>query len=177
MEPKAIADLALQTRAAAADVVVRHKKHASFQLYSVLSPCLELCERCELDPAERAILDRLFADQPKGDRNRKYVEKGSDIYVLVCRFVFTSTDYTNAMRYAHCLREASKAQISSAELVAWLKTNGGVNALYFRRPLTAQSVSMKTLHLSSPVMVSRTTEFTLQLRWNSDNTFAAVRLP
>lgn len=177
-ELPAITDLAMQARAAAAVVVDRHvnpsQKQASLALYAVLARCMELCERCERDPAEREELDRLFAEQPKTG-NRRYVEHGSDIYVLVCRFVFTETDRTNAMRYASALREAWKMDVASAELEQWLKDNGGVNALYFRRPLDARSVRTSTLRLAKQIEFSRDRPFTLTLQWRDDNSFDVRR--
>lgn len=170
-----ISELALLTRQGAGEVVARHKKLASFRLYAILAPCLELCERCERDPSERHELDKLFAEQPKGDRNRHYIEKGSDIYVLVCRFVFAGTNRTNAIRYSQSLREAAKMQISSAEIEAWLRKNGGVNALYFRRPLEAKTSSARTLRLANSIVFPRDGDFTLTLRWSQDNTFKVLK--
>lgn len=172
-----ISELALSTRQGAAEVVARHKKLASFRLYAILAPCLELCERCERDPSERAELDRLFAEQPKGDQNRRYIERGSDIYVLVCRFVFAGTNRTNAIRYAQSLREAAKLQIRSSELEAWLRKNGGVNALYFRRPLAAKTSSARTLRLTSSIVFPRDAKFTLVLQWQQDNCFRVLERP
>ena len=172
-----ILDLALQARRDAALVVDRHtnpnQKTASITLYGVLASCLELCERCDNDAAERAALEKLFAEQPKTG-NRRYVEKGSDIYVFVCRFVFTSTDRTNAIRYASALREAAKSQIHRSNLFSYLKKNGGVRALYFRRPLAARSVRTKTLHLAEQIEVSRDKPFTVTLSWRQDNIFDVV---
>lgn len=172
-----IVKLAMQARDAATLVVDRHtnpsQKAASLALYSVMARCMELCERCERDASERAELDRLFDDQPKTG-NRRYVEKGSDIYVFVCRYVFTDTDRTNAMRYAAALREASKMQISSAELAEHMKTNGGVNALYFRRPLDARLVKTKCLRLAETITFSRDAELTLRLSWRDDNSFVVI---
>jgi hypothetical protein len=169
-----IIDLVQQTRQQAGEVVARHKRHSSFRLYDVLAPCLAICERCERDPDERAEIDRLFAEQPKVGQNRRYVEKGSDIYQLVCRYVFAGTYLTNATRYAQALREAAKMQIRSADLATWLRHNGGVNALYFRRPLAALAVEMKTLRLTEPVRVQRHKAFSLTLRWQPDNTFKVL---
>lgn len=174
-----IVDLALQARRDAATVVDRHvnpsQKQASLALYDVLAPCLELCERCERDANEQAELERLFADQPR-QGNRRYVEKASDIYVLVCRFVFTETDRTNAMRYACALREAGRRQIGSTDLADWLRSNGGVNALYFSRPLDTRVVGSKTLHLHSRISFSRDEPFTLTLRWRTDNRFDVLAI-
>lgn len=165
-----ITELAVRTRKDASEVVQRHKKRASFQLYTVLASCLELCERCDQHPIERIELERLFESQPH-EGNRRYVESGSDIYVLVCRFVFAGTHRTNAIRYSQALREAVKLQIRSGELEQRLRQNGGINALYFRRPLTIESVSTKTLRLARSITVPRGRPFTLTLQWTAENTF------
>lgn len=164
-------------RANAALVVDRHvnpnQKKASLALYDVLAECKRLCERCDHNAEDFEEVKRLFAEQPKSG-NRRYVEKGSDIYVFVCRFVFTETDRTNAMRYASALREAEKLQISGANLASYLKNKGGVNGLYFRRPLDERSQKTKCLRLSSQITYSRDEEFTLRLRWLNDNTFEVL---
>ncbi len=172
-----ITALAIQTKKEAGLVVDRHtnpsQKAVSVALYGVLASCMNLCERCDHEPAEREELERLFKEQPRPGK-RRYVEKNSDIYVLVCRFVFTETDRTNAMRYASALREASKLQVASGELRDYLKDNGGINALYFKRPLDARSVKTKCLRLASQIEFSRDEPFTLKLTWRDDNTFDAV---
>lgn len=170
---QSISNLARQTREDAEEVTQRHKKLSSFRLYAVLAPCMELCERCERDPAERAELDRLFAEQPK-EGNRRYVEKGSNIYQAVCRYVFHNTDGTNTNRYAQALNEAAKLQISSRDLEDWLKENGGVNALYFRRPLSVRVTELKVLRLNRSVTFSRDTPLRLVLQWQTDNTFKII---
>lgn len=174
-----IRELALSARSKAASVVDRHvnpsQKQASLSLYGVMASCLELCERCRWNPDEQAELERLFAEQPKTG-NRRYVEKGSDIYVLVCRFVFTETDRTNAMRYASALREATKLQLTSGSLFEHLQNNGGINSLYFRRPLDARRVKTKTLQLAHQIEFSRDEPLRLTLRWRSDNRFEVVEV-
>lgn len=172
-----VTELAMKARDSAALVVDRHvnpsQKAASLALYRVMADCKALCERCEANREDMAELQRLFAQQPKAG-NRRYVEKGSDVYVYVCRYVFTETDRTNAMRYAAALREASKLQVSSGDLFEWMKKNGGVNALYFRRPLDARSVKTKCLRLAEQIEISRDKEFTLTLKWRDDNSFEVI---
>jgi hypothetical protein len=169
-----IAEFAFRVRADAASVVDRHsnpnQKAASLALYGVLASCMALCGRCERDASERAELERLFAEQPKAG-NRRYVEKSSDVYVRVCRFVFTETDRTNAMRYSQALREAAKLQLNSKTLAGWTRDNGGVNALYFRRPLDARSVKTSALRLAEQIEFSRDRPFAIKLRWRHDNSF------
>lgn len=170
----------LDVQGAARQIVDRHtnpgQKKASLALYGVLADCLALVEACDRDPLVEEEMRAMFAAQPK-EGNRRYVEKGSDSYIYVCRFVFTSTDRTNAMRYAAALREAHKLQVRSMDLVAWMKQNGGVNALYFRRPLEAREVRLKALRLSRQITVSRHAPFSLTLRWKDDNSFEVIHGP
>lgn len=177
MKHSEIIALAMKARQEASLVVDRHtnpsQKHASLALYAVLGSCMSLCERCQNSPAERKELEALFEQQPKTG-NRRYVEKGSDIFVFVCRFVFTSTDRTNAIRYACALRQAHEKHIKSADLADWMKKNGGVNALYFSRPLDARQVKAKTLQLAEQITFSRDHPFTLTLSWRSDNRFEVI---
>lgn len=172
---KTIIELAIQTRNSANSVTIRHKKKSSFELYAVLADCMEICERCLLNPEQRGELEQLFHAQDKGSQKRRYVEKSSDIYQLVCRFVFAATDRNNCNRYAHALREAEKLQLNSSRLEKWLAINGGVNALYFRRPLVSNSVYTRALRLNQSILIDRHKEFTLTLRWRNDNTFDVLK--
>lgn len=172
MKPS-VTSLAMDARQAAAEVVVRHKKHASFRLYAVLAPCLEICERCQANPADLAEIEALFRQQSH-EGNRRYVERGSDIFVLVCRFVFSGTNRTNAIRYSQCLREAVKLGVAANDLEAWLRANGGVNALYFRRPLASETSSARTLRLARSITFPRDKPFTLTLQWGTDNAFRVL---
>lgn len=168
-----VTTLAMDARQSAADVVARHKKQASFRLYAVLAPCLEICERCTRNPADIAEIEALFRQQPH-DGSRRYVEAGSDIFVLVCRFVFSGTNRSNAIRYSQCLREAVKLGIASEDLAAWLRHNGGVNALYFRRPLASSTSTARTLRLARSITFPRDKPFTLTLQWGTENAFRVL---
>jgi hypothetical protein len=169
-----ISDLLNQARDSASALVDRHtspsKKGAALHLYQILADCKRLCERCERHAEDFDEVKRLFAQQPKTG-NRRFVEKGSDIYVFICRFVFTDTDRTNAMRYAAALRVAAEMQISGDRLAEHMKENGGVNALYFRRPLDERNVETKCLRLAQQITFSRDEPITLQLTWRTDNAF------
>lgn len=169
--------LIMKTRSDANILIERHtnpsKLGAALTLYDVLSSCLLICEKCLYDETEYRKIETLFQEQEKTG-NRRYIEKGSDIYVLVCRYIFTNTDRTNAMRYASTLREAAKRQISSEQLVSYMKNNGGINALYFSRPLSERSVKTKTLRLADQIQFSRDKPFRLTLEWKDDNTFKVL---
>lgn len=170
-----ITELVNAVRIEADEVTNRHKKLASFRLYAVLAQVKEVCERAERDPAERAELDSLLREQPH-DGNRRYAEKGSDVHTLVCRYVFHgSPNRANLYRYAEALRQADLAQIGSDRLEQWLRTNGGVNGLYFRREVVKKPASLRVLRLLSPVTFPRDgSAFTLTLRWTDQNAFEVM---
>lgn len=172
-----ITELAGCARSAAEqEVTYRHKKKASFRLYGVLAQCMAICERCQLNDQDLTELKELFASQPPDEGNkRRYIEKGSDVFLLTCRYVFHGSYLTNASRYAHCLRQAAKLQINSSDLANWMRNNGGINALYFRRPLDRGQMRIKCLHLTRTIEFPRDgSEFTIHLRWNQDNTFTPI---
>lgn len=154
------------------------KRHSSFELYDLLALCMALADRCRMDRGNGiALRDLVRGAAPKNVKGR-WVERASDEYLLVCRYVFPngsrSAERSNASRYAHALREAAKQQIRPDNLVEVLKTNGGINALYLRRPLDASTVATKTLHLSSTITVTKGQAFSLTLRRNADNTFEVL---
>lgn len=170
--PPSILDLARECKADAHSVTQRHKKHASFTLYRVLAKTLSLCERAERNPAERTELEELVLEATKAHKSRAYIERGSDIYIIACRYVFADDrGYANASRYAHCLRQARLRQLSSAGLFDWLSHHGGVNALYLARPLEARSVTTKSIRLSHSVELPKSGRFVLTLERLADGTF------
>jgi hypothetical protein len=171
---KPIEALAFETKEDAASIVLRHKKHASFKLYDVLAPCLEMCERCDASTDERETLNAFLAESIMVEGKKRYVERKSDIYTRVCRYVFSTSNYTNICRYAHCLREAVKLDIKSPDIAKYMRENGGVNGLYFRRPINLAIVRTSTFRLTKPVEIYRDREFTLTLRWTKENRFEVI---
>ncbi len=171
--PLSIAEFARALQTTAGDIVARRVSDSS--LYAVLAGCMEICERCR-DAAEEAELRRLCAALPPlPGRNRTYVERGSDIYQAVARFVFHGEKKSaNMNRYAHSLRQAALLQIRSSDLAAWLATEGGINALYLRRPLTRTTVSTKCLRLSESITVPKDKPFTLTLRRSPENVYIVM---
>lgn len=128
-------------------------------------------------PADFAAMEAAVCRVLHAVRERergRYVEAGSDIFVLVCRFVFAGTNRANAIRYSQCLREAVKLGIEAKDLAAWLRQNGGVNALYFRRPLESRTSTTRTLRLARSVTFPRDKPFTLTLQWGTDNAFRVL---
>lgn len=166
-----IIELAHECREAAETVLRRHQKLASFDLYRVLAKCMELCDACRSsNTAQDELRGLIAAAAPTG--NRVYVEHGSDEFTLCCRYVFHGdTSRANVCRYAHALREARKLGLTPGELFAWLAGNGGVNALYLRRPLTAATASAKVLRLDRSVTFPKNGRFVLVLERGADNVF------
>ena len=153
------------------------KRHSSFELYGLLAECMKLTERCIANPDDEKKIRGLVVQRPRG--NRTYVEKGSDAYILVCRFVFSNlrsakTERSNASRYAMALREASKHGLTSKTLAAHLSKNGGVNALFLRRPLERGDVITKCLVLVDTIRVKKGCPFTIKLQRTDDNRYAVL---
>lgn len=154
------------------------KRHSSFELYGLLTKCMALAEKIVAESAFEEMRG-LVAQQPRSTK-RRYVEKGSDEYILVCRFVFgnlksSGAERSNASRYAHCLRQAQQRGITSANLESHLREQGGVNALFLRRPLEATSVSTRCLYLTSSLSIPKSGSIRLELRRTADNRFDVIK--
>lgn len=176
--PRSVADEAeaLRQRAEAGPI---GKRHSSFELYALLADCMALAERCR-DGQEYEAL-RMATVLQGGCGNRRFVERGSDEYQLVCRYVFFDTnmkrEHANANRYAHALREAARQQINSRTLNEHLRTRGGINALFLARPLVARQATTRTLHLAEPITVPKGIPFTLSLSRRLDGSFDVIGGP
>lgn len=171
-----LADLVQQACREADAATSQHARNGRQALYDALGTCAVICRVCSFEAEAYEELRTLIAAQPRGDQNRRYVERGSDVYTRVCRYVFVNTNHTNVCRYAHTLREAEKVQIKPQDLSGWLNTNGGVNALYYRRPLHEAEVATKVLRLTRKIVFPRNETFTLTLRWTQENTFEPLQV-
>jgi len=169
-----IEQLAKEVRDEAADVVKRHQKLASLNLYRVLARCLEVAERCALSHDASNAMRRLVASEVPPGRSRAYVEHSSDEFVLVCRYVLNGESHANLSRYSNALREAKKMQLHSSDLFAWLKDKGGVNALFLRRPTAHNAVNVRHIRLDKPVTLPKSGQFTLVLERLPDGYFTVV---
>jgi hypothetical protein len=165
---------AIRKRASDGGMPVRRKDR---QLYGVLADCLTLCEDVEreglLPELRRAV--RVSVDirgQGNAGKGRRYVETGSDVFILVSRFALEGHDNRNSFyRYASTLREAAKRQIRGADLEEWLSSNGGVKALYLSRPVVTKSYCLRTIHLRDSIEYPRNRSFTITLRWDGQGAF------
>lgn len=173
MSERSIADEAEQLRQRAEAGPIG-KRHSSFELYALLADCMALADRCR-DPGEYEALRMAITMQGGDGGPRRYVERNSDEYILVCRYVFSDRkpgkERSNASRYAHALREAAKRQINSKTLEAHLRTAGGINALFLARPLEARSCTLKTLYLAHAITVPKQGWFTVSLSRKPDGSF------
>jgi hypothetical protein len=103
---------------------------------------------------------------------KRYAEKISDAYVLVCRYVMEGQEnYSTRSRYATSLREAGRRKIHSAELIEWLTKNGGVRKLFMTRPVEAVVIERRTLHLNQAVKFHKDGVFTLTLKYDGEGYF------
>lgn len=153
------------------------KRHTSFELYDLLEGCMKLAARCAKGDSRDEML-RLVAQQPRSG-NRRYVERQSDEYTLVCRFVFMNlkskhAERSNASRYAHCLRQATKRGIHPGGLSAHLRENGGVNALFLGRPVAATTVTTRCLRLARQITLPKDALVRLVVRREANNTYEVL---
>lgn len=150
-----------------------------YQLYELLGECMDLAYRAEGNPTEEAELRQLVRGDNRHNKKGRWVEKDSDTYLLVCRFVFydpgrATAERGTGWRYATVLREAAKRQVTPSELAQYLRENGGMNALVQTRPVETQEVTTKTLLLDRAITVRKGQPFTLTLKRLPDNRYEVI---
>lgn len=170
---------AIIRRSHVAFLMKRHQKHADMQLYRVLQDCLEMAEVCLKDIREYEVMNRLIKKLPMAEgQQRQYVERSSDIYQRVCRFMFHGAEHTaNVNRYSHCLREAAQQGVTSKTLINEL-LDGGVNKFYLKRPSQSQErvVATKCLRLDRQIKHYKSDTIVLTLRRGVDNIYEVKKL-
>ncbi len=177
MTETSIREMALAAREAAIGVMRRHQKHASVELYRVLAQCMTLCIAVARSNTARDELRALIAESA-GDKDRAYIQLSSDAYGVACRYVFDGDESrANISRYAHALREAGKMGLDGETVFTHLKDNGGVNALYLRRPLAARTVAAKLIRLDRTITFPKVGYFTMTLERNGDGSFNVIEEP
>jgi len=150
------------------------KRGHNAELYRALVLAMQASELCLADAEQDLALGRLIAELPRGGKNRQYVERGSDAYQRVCRYVFFGEEHTaNIHRYATALREAHGAGVFSRDLMAHLR-KGGVNQFYLKRPLRNPVISTRCIRLDRAIVHNKAEAFTLTLRRNDDNSYEVV---
>jgi hypothetical protein len=151
------------------------RRGANSGLYHALVLALQASELCIADISQDEALGKAVAELPKGNKNRQYVERGSDSYQRVCRYIFFGEEHTaNINRYAIALREAGKQGVRSAELMKFLRA-GGVNQFYLKRPLRSDVISTRCIRLDRQITHKKLATFTLVLQRNDDNSYAVVK--
>lgn len=129
-------------------------------LYAVLAGCLFLVEKVERD----GLHDELYAACRARLSRRRFIMAKNEVPLLVCRYVLEGADNRNSVyRYAATLKQAHQRQIGAAALAAWLADNGGVRALFLRRPLNKTTALTKVLHLNSAIEVPTSGPFAVTL--------------
>ena len=152
------------------------QRRRDIDLYAMLAETLAVCERVEAEGLEDALREDI-AQRDRDGRNRTYVERNSDVYVLVGRFVFEpELNRAASWRYSATLREAAKAGLRSGELADWLRENGGINALFRARPVAARTARTKTLHLNAQVEVPKGRPFQIRLQRDKKGFFDVLEI-
>lgn len=158
------------------------KKRSSFEMYRLLADCMALAVQCRAHREDREALINLLRPATRSNpRDRKgQVNSTSSDFQLVCRFVFqhkgssAKADRSNASRYGKALEEADRRQIGPGHLEGFLRTQGGVNALFLSRPTKRASVRSKTLYLTESVEIPKDGTITLKLRRNPDGSLTVM---
>lgn len=142
-------------------IAARHSgSHRS--LHSALARTLAIVERCLLDPAIEIEMRKAVAERAEPGR-RSYIERGSDAYGVVTRYVFAGSTLANVSRYTIALREAASRQVKASDLIAYLAENGGINGLWLARGVTSDRTSVTLLRLTRSIDIPREGRFTLCL--------------
>lgn len=170
---------AIIAKSPVAQLMQRHKRQHDMQLYRVLSDCLAISEICLKDPEEYEVLNGLIKKLPMVEgKTRQYVEKSSDIYQRVCRFMFHGEEHNaNTNRYAHALREAANQGVKSGELTDQL-CNGGINRFYLVRPSQStreRIVRTKCLRLEKQIQHYKSDKIVLTLKRNAEGFYAVLK--
>lgn len=176
--PRMPADIELQIsdlKSRAAFFVSQRRR--DIDLYKVLADCMLICQRAALNGfVDQMVAAHLAAERASG--KRAYFEQGGDIYLVIGRCVFEpEINRAAAWRYIATMREAANRQILPDQLVTWLRENGGINALFRARPVTARTAQTKTLHLTSAVTVPKDSPFQLTLQRSDRGFFDVIAAP
>lgn len=151
-------------------------------LYALLGQCAAVCAAVQAENREdelREIFRVSVNVRGKDNRGsgRRYAEAGSDVFILVARYVMSDTETTaGRSRYASALREAARRHIAPDELPAWLAENGGVNTLFRGRKTVSSDVTVRTLHLNSAATLPRRGRATLTLEMDHRGFFNVIEV-
>lgn len=150
------------------------KRRSDADLYKVLGDTMQLCERALKEGFVDTLRERLCS-KPASARNRIYVERNADVYLIVGRLVFEQEKRRDACwRYTATMREAAKRGISGSSLPDWLLENGGINALFRTRKGASRTRKTKTIYLSTSVTFEVGEVLILNLVPQPDGTFEVL---
>lgn len=151
------------------------QRRKDIDLYKVLADCMMICERAVAEGMVGSLKKDFLTKRQAEATGRVYFESDPDVYLIVGRLVFEpEVNRAACWRYTATLREASKLGIKSDDLINWLRTNGGINALFKGRQVQARTARTKTLHLNTQVEVPKDRPFTLTLRRDSRGFFDVI---
>jgi hypothetical protein len=153
------------------------RRGANNELYHALVLALRASELCVTDAAQDIALGEAIAALPRGNKNRQYIERGSDAYQRVCRYVFFGDEHTaNVNRYAIAIREAAKQGVTADGLLNRLQS-GGVNQFFLARPLSSDVVSTRCIRFDRTITHKKSDAITLVLKRNNDNSYTVLEGP
>lgn len=167
---------AVRERALTGGLPVRRKDR---QLYGVLAECLAVCEEAIRDNQFAELKENITKETgAKHGTGSTRVKPTSDIYNLVCRYVFGGRqDYSSLGKYAQTIREAANRQISSSKLEQWLCDNGGARALYLTIKTPNPGMTRVTLNLNEPITFPKDANFSIVLKYDGKGFFDVVQKP
>lgn len=167
---------AVRDRAKGGGLPVRRKDRA---LYGVLADCLGLCEEVLRDGLGAELRDAITNETGvKHGTGSRRVRPTTDVYTLVCRYVFGDReDHSSLGKYAQTLRAAAQRQIAASSLEQWLCDNGGARALYLTIKVPKSDMTRVTLNLSSPITFPKDEAFTLVLKYDGKGFFDVLQKP
>ena len=160
-----------RVRQEASSSVMHGASHSA--LHAVLAHTLAIVERVILAPALEADLRAEISQRSEPGR-RVYVERASDAFAVVTRYVFSCSTRANISRYTLALRAAYSRQIRAPELPAYLADHGGVNGLWLERAETSERVRISVLRLETFISVPRRGAFSLTIERTSGGTFSIL---
>lgn len=137
------------------------------ELYGLLAAALHMSNRAEREGLVPELKEEVVQRAKSRGAKRPHFQGDTDGPLVVCRLLFEGDKGREASwRYTATLRRATEKQIRPSDLVEWLTTNGGINALFKTRDVEKRTRMTKTLHLLDSVELPKTGEFTITLRDN-----------
>jgi len=151
-----------------------NRRRKDVELYGILAECLSICEQIEAED-RLAEFKSMLLTKPLNGRNRSYVEKDSDVCLVVGRYIFEPELNREACwRYTVVMREAMARQIKSHQLVDYMRKSGGIHSLFQNRDRERVSRGVKTLYLDRQIECSVGETVSLSLMRKNDGSFTVL---